>query len=87
MSEQPSIEVVVNGEPRQVSSNATVTDLVNGLGLTPERLAIEYNLAILSRSKWSSTTLAQGDRLEIVHFVGGGASAITGALSGPAEEP
>jgi thiamine biosynthesis protein ThiS len=87
MSHQPEIEIVINGEPRQVRPDATVTDLVAELGLTPERLAIEYNLAILSRSKWSSTTLEQGDRLEIVHFVGGGASETTDVPSGPVAKP
>ena len=72
MQEQAEIEIVVNGEPQRVRQDATVGELVAGLGLVPERLAIEYNLVILSRSKWSSTILAPGDRLEIVHFVGGG---------------
>ena len=72
MQEQAEIEIVVNGEPQRVRQHATVGELVAGLGLVPERLAIEYNLVILSRSKWSSTILAPGDRLEIVHFVGGG---------------
>jgi len=72
MQEQAEIEIVVNGEPQRVRQDASVGELVAGLGLVPERLAIEYNLVILSRSKWGSTILAPGDRLEIVHFVGGG---------------
>jgi thiamine biosynthesis protein ThiS len=87
MSHRSEIEIIVNGEPRQVRPDATVIDLVAELGLAPERLAIEYNLAILSRSKWSSTTLAQGDRLEIVHFVGGGSSLSKAVPSETVEEP
>jgi thiamine biosynthesis protein ThiS len=55
-----------------VSNGARVTDLVKQLELAPERLAIELNLSILPRAKWAETELRPGDRLEIVHFVGGG---------------
>jgi thiamine biosynthesis protein ThiS len=47
--------------------------LIEELGLTPERLAIEVNRRIIRRADWPSTTLAEGDKVEIVHFVGGGA--------------
>ena len=72
MDGQDTIEVVVNGDACQVSQGARVTDLVNQLELAPERLAIELNLSILPRAKWAETELRPGDRLEIVHFVGGG---------------
>jgi sulfur carrier protein len=72
MDGQDSIEIIVNGDARQVSNGARVTDLVKQLDLAPERLAIELNLSILSRAKWAETELRPGDRLEIVHFVGGG---------------
>jgi thiamine biosynthesis protein ThiS len=55
-----------------VALDITVADLVAGLELTPQRLAIEHNLLILARSLWAETRLQSGDRLEIVHFVGGG---------------
>lgn len=67
------IEVTVNGEPRAVPERTTVAGLVESLELRPERLAIEYNLEILPRRAWAETVLRPGDRLEIVHFVGGGA--------------
>lgn len=67
------LEVMLNGEPRAVAPHTTVAALVAELKLQPERLAIEYNLEILPRRAWAETTLAAGDRLEIVHFVGGGA--------------
>ncbi|HEY8461391.1 MAG TPA: sulfur carrier protein ThiS [Blastocatellia bacterium] len=66
------MEIIVNGESLQSPAGARVTDLVKQLGLAPERLAIELNLSILPRSKWAETELRAGDRLEIVHFVGGG---------------
>lgn len=72
VNKQDTIEIIVNGEARQSPSGARVTDLVKQLELAPERLAIELNLSILPRSKWAETELRSGDRLEIVHFVGGG---------------
>lgn len=69
---QMQIEITVNGESRQIAPDLTVADLVAGLELTPQRLAIEHNLLILARSLWTETRLQPGDRLEIVHFVGGG---------------
>jgi len=72
MTDCPAIEIIINGESRQIAAESTVTDLIHDLKLTPERLAIEHNLHILPRSAWAETRLQTGDRLEIVHFVGGG---------------
>ena len=72
MNGQDTIEIIVNGDALQVSRNARVTDLIKQLELASERLAIELNLSILQRAKWAETELRPGDRLEIVHFVGGG---------------
>ncbi|HZS09733.1 MAG TPA: sulfur carrier protein ThiS [Blastocatellia bacterium] len=72
MASSPAIEIILNGEPRLVPPETTVTDLVSSLNLAPERLAIELNLSILPRHTWAETRLRQGDRLELVHFVGGG---------------
>ncbi|HEX4945873.1 MAG TPA: sulfur carrier protein ThiS [Blastocatellia bacterium] len=69
---EPQIEITVNGETREVAPGWTVADLVNQWELTPQRVAIEHNLLILARSLWPETRLQPGDRLEIVHFVGGG---------------
>jgi sulfur carrier protein len=69
---QMQIEITVNGESRQVEPGLTVADLIAQLELAPKRLAIEHNLLILARSLWPETRLKTGDRLEIVHFVGGG---------------
>ncbi len=72
MSEQNIIEVTVNGEARQLTAGSSVTDLVTALELSAGRLAIELNLSIVPRAAWAETQLQAGDKLEIVHFVGGG---------------
>jgi thiamine biosynthesis protein ThiS len=66
------IEIAVNGEKRQVLEGSSVAELITFLGLSPERIAVEYNLKILKRDRWQTTRLKGGDRVEIVHFVGGG---------------
>jgi thiamine biosynthesis protein ThiS len=72
VNQQPTIEITINGEPRQITAGSSVTDLVTFLELTAQRLAIELNLSILPRAAWAETELQDGDKLEIVHFVGGG---------------
>lgn len=64
--------IFVNGETKEVEDGITVADLIASLGLKPERLAVEVNRAIIRRAAWSSALLAEGDRVEIVNFVGGG---------------
>ena len=67
-----SIALTLNGELRRFRSHATVADLVRDIGLDPAKVAVERNLEIVSRSTLEDVVLADGDRLEIVHFVGGG---------------
>jgi thiamine biosynthesis protein ThiS len=69
---QTTLSIVVNGEDRATRPEATVTDLLRELGLDRGRVAIERNLEILPRAKWSETKVQAGDRYEIVQFVGGG---------------
>jgi thiamine biosynthesis protein ThiS len=69
---QTNISIVVNGENRAARPGAMVTDLLRELGLNSGRVAIERNLEILPRPKWSETAVEPGDRYEIVQFVGGG---------------
>jgi len=64
--------VVVNGESRTVAHGTTVTALIDELGLADRRVAVERNREVVPRAQHSSTTLAAGDRLELVTFVGGG---------------
>ena len=65
--------ITLNGEQSEVADRAAVTDLIATLGLKPERIAVEINGRIIRRSDWESITLVEGDKVEIVHFVGGGA--------------
>ncbi len=69
-----SIEIVVNGERRPVPGHWSVEDLVNNLQPSVVRgpVAVELNENILRRESWAGTPLQKGDRLEVVHFVGGG---------------
>jgi len=62
----------INGQPREFADGITLSALVEQLDLKADRLAVELNLDIVSRSRWAATTLKDGDKLEIVHFVGGG---------------
>ena len=64
--------ISVNGETRLSLPGGTVIDLLRELGLEDGRVAIERNLEILPRQRWSETQVVAGDRYEIVHFVGGG---------------
>jgi thiamine biosynthesis protein ThiS len=66
------MRLVINGENRDFGDLATVSDLIAQLGMKPDRVAVELNRDLVSRDHWTTTKLAEGDRLEIVHFVGGG---------------
>jgi len=66
---------VLNGQSRefpQLAPGANLQDLIADLGLKGDRVAIEHNGNIVPRADWANTGLEDGDRLEIVHFVGGG---------------
>lgn len=64
--------LTINGEPRDFSDGLTLSVLVAQLGMKPDRVAVELNLKIVPRPEWERTMLKHGDKLEIVHFVGGG---------------
>ena len=66
------MNVVINGEEKQIPDGLTVTGLLSHLGIHPGRVAVERNLEILFRAKWDTTQVQPGDRYEIVHMVGGG---------------
>ena len=67
------ISIHLNGEARQVPEDITLAALVDWLQLPADRVAVERNLEIVPRNQWSETKIGEGDRLEVVHFVGGGA--------------
>lgn len=66
------MKVLVNGEAQELEDGATLQKLVNELALPNERIAVELNLEVVRRAAWSETRLKANDKIEIVHFVGGG---------------
>lgn len=66
------MRVEINGEPRDIEPHSTVAALLHSLGLEGRPVAVERNAAIVPRADHASTQLAEGDRLELVQFVGGG---------------
>lgn len=66
------MKIQINGEPRNFEGTLTLTSLVEQLGMKSDRVAVELNREIVPRERWQATQLADGDQLEIVHFVGGG---------------
>jgi len=64
--------LLLNGEKREVADAVSLAELIEMLGLAPERIAIELNQGVVRRSEWAATELKESDRIEIVHFVGGG---------------
>ena len=66
------MKVFVNGELREVDSEIALAELIKELDLPAARIAIELNREVVRRSEWGSTILKDEDRIEIVHFVGGG---------------
>jgi thiamine biosynthesis protein ThiS len=67
------MKISINGEGRSFDSAPTLAALLETLGMKLDRVAVELNRAIVPRDQWPLTQLNEGDELEIVHFVGGGA--------------
>lgn len=66
------MDISVNGETQSFDAPLSVADLLNRLGLPRQKIAIEHNLEIVPKSSYETHMLAAGDRIEIVHFIGGG---------------
>jgi len=66
------IKVFLNGQETEVAEGLKVVTLLEWLKLPTDRVAVERNLVIVPREQWAATSIEAGDRLEIVHFVGGG---------------
>ncbi|MDH3727117.1 MAG: sulfur carrier protein ThiS [Myxococcales bacterium] len=66
------MRLVVNGEERQVESNTTIGELLASMGLADTLVAVERNEEVVPRAQHARTRLAEGDHVEVVHFVGGG---------------
>jgi thiamine biosynthesis protein ThiS len=66
------LRVYVNGESREIQGNPSLADLINELELPAARIAVEVNREVVRRGEWVNTMLRDEDKIEIVHFVGGG---------------
>ena len=66
------MRLTINGEERMLAGADTIAALVAQLGLDSRKIAVERNLEIVPRSLYAATALAEDDRIEIVHFIGGG---------------
>jgi sulfur carrier protein len=66
------LQVYVNGESRKVSDSLSILELITQLDLPLNRIAVELNRAVVRRADWETTYLRDEDRIEVVHFVGGG---------------
>jgi thiamine biosynthesis protein ThiS len=66
------LRVYVNGEARELSAPISLAELITHLDLPAARIAVELNRAVVRRNDWATTILHDQDRIEIVHFVGGG---------------
>jgi len=66
------VEIFVNGESRRIAPGATVSSLLRELSLPETRVAVERNRALVRKTEFAGTPLGEGDRIEIVTFVGGG---------------
>jgi thiamine biosynthesis protein ThiS len=74
---QDTIQIQVNGEARSWRSGATVADLLQDLEIRTERVAVELNLEILDRAAFAQRPLNEGDRIEILSFIGGGSEVLS----------
>lgn len=66
------MRIILNGETREVKEGYTVSGLLSDLDLQAERVAVELNLTIVDRRAFGDTTLCEGDRVEVIGFIGGG---------------
>ena len=66
------MRIIINGEAREFPEPLNLLQLVEHIGAKPDRVALELNRNIVARDQWRETNLQHGDRLEMVHFVGGG---------------
>ena len=65
------MKIMLNGEPRE-TSQTTTAGLLEEIGITPGRVAVELNMKVISRADHENTSLREGDAVEVVNFVGGG---------------
>ncbi len=78
-----ALNVTINGEPRHLNGSVTISELLTGLGLDPLKIAVERNLEIVPRSRYAQVRAEEGDRFEIVHFIGGGNAPVEPPIDAP----
>lgn len=66
------MKVLINGETKEISGELNLTELLKHFSLPQERIAIELNKEVVRRKDWESIKVSDGDKLEVIHFVGGG---------------
>jgi len=66
------VQIFLNGEPRSIPAEADLDRLLDIFSLPRQRVAVELNHTVVRRADWAATTVREGDKLEVVHFVGGG---------------
>jgi thiazole synthase len=66
------VKITLNGEPHTLSSPVTIVELLAQLEIDPRRVAVERNFVVIKRDAYATTTVEDGDQIEVVNFVGGG---------------
>ena len=69
---ETAVDIIVNGETHRFDAALSISDLLNRLGLPQAKIAVEHNLEIVPKSSYETHMVGAGDRIEIVHFIGGG---------------
>ena len=70
----PDLTITLNGEPHELQEPLTIAALLQRLDIDARRVAIEHNLTVVKRARYEDTVVTDGDHIEIVNFVGGGAA-------------
>lgn len=68
----PLLKLTINGQQRELEPVENLSALIDRLGMRLDRVAVELNRELVPRERWAATPVSDGDKLEIVHFVGGG---------------
>jgi thiamine biosynthesis protein ThiS len=66
------MQITINGEKRELSENLTISEMLENLELPAERIAVELNCEVVRKKDWERIELNDADKIEIIHFVGGG---------------
>jgi sulfur carrier protein len=66
------MNILLNGSPKEIDCSMTISELLESFGLEKKEVAIEYNLKVLQKDDYATTFISEGDRIEVVRFVGGG---------------